>query len=162
MVVRGAAAAAAAAMPAHSYGSIGIVSITYSQGAGVGALERQFRRRRRQRRRRQSGVVVMRHHEEVILPYQGSTQATSYVVLCYSIVCQACLEEGKCTPTAADIADAAMLPPPVALWTPLRRRNYQLRRPLPRSVNSSYCSNYGNLTSFLVALYHRAQVAPKI
>ena len=65
--------------------------------------------------RRQSGVVVMRHHEEVILPYQGSTQATSYVVLCYSIVCQACLEEGKCTPTAADIADAAMLPPPVAL-----------------------------------------------
>ena len=66
-------------------------------------------------RQRQCGVVVMRHHEEVILPYQGSTQATSYVVLCYSIVCQACLEEGKCTPTAADIADAAMLPPPVAL-----------------------------------------------
>ena len=96
---------------------------------------RQARKRRRRRRRRRivgqvellkgnfvdddatelGSVVVMRHHEEVILPYQGSTQATSYVVLCYSIVCQACLEEGKCTPTAADIADAAMLPPPVAL-----------------------------------------------
>ena len=64
MVVSGAAAAAvmqahsaaAAAMPAHSDGGIGIVSITYSQEAGVGALERQFRRRRRQRRR--GGRVV--------------------------------------------------------------------------------------------------------
>ena len=55
MVVSG-AAAAAAAMPVYSDGSIGIVSITYSQGAGVGALERQFRRRRRQRRR--GGRVV--------------------------------------------------------------------------------------------------------
>ena len=79
----------------------------YVVGAGVELLKGNFID--------DGSVVVMRHHEEVILPYQGSTQATSYVVLCSSIVCQACLEEGKCTPTAADIADAAMLPPPVAL-----------------------------------------------
>ena len=97
----------------------------------------------------------MRHHEEVIPPLHCTACAPCQPIaltqdhsqaLAQHCMYQACLEEGKCTPIAA-VACATWL---ASLL-------------LPRSVNSSYCSNYGNLTSFLVTSCRRhAQVTEKM
>ena len=68
-------------------------------------------------------------------PNSGPLSGPSTALYVY----QACLEEGKCTPIAA-VARATWLASLLLL---------------PRSVNSSYCSNYGNLTSFLVTSCRR-------
>ena len=86
----------------------------YVVGAGVELLKGNFID--------DGSVVVMRHHEEVIPPYQSQQLRTQATTLC-CIVCQACLEEGKCTPTAAvDCRCRAALPPPIALCTLPPRR----------------------------------------
>ena len=80
----------------------------------------------------------MRHHEEVIPPLHCTACAPCQPIaltqdhsqaLAQHCMYQACLEEGKCTPIAA-VACATWLASLLLL---------------PRSVNSSYCSNYGNL-----------------